>query len=164
MAVCITVAVQVLCISWLSLLCAGQPMSECMYTLFIIELFALLYFLPYLSASLHIHSEKNVHIFNTFLSCIFKTGCLKNREISKDTALLSATYNITAFRDSIPLYPVKNITKAFWCDNIGIGNYVNMIFSQPVIIEGILSSGATSNNSQVQHYVSSFYYIALQNC
>ena len=131
-------------------------MSECMYTLFIIELFALLYFLPYLSASLHIHSEKNVHIFNTFLSCIFKTGCLKNREISKDTALLSATYNITAFRDSIPLYPVKNITKAFWCDNIGIGNYVNMIFSQPVIIEGILSSGATSNNSQVQHYVSSF--------
>ena len=94
--------------------------------------------------------------FNIFLPCIFKTGCLRNREISKDTALLSAKDNITAFRDSLPLYPVKNITKAFWCDNIGIGNYVNMIFSQPVVIEGIISSGATSNNSQVQHYVSSF--------
>ena len=87
-----------------------------------------------------------------------KSGCLRSRIISDETTLLSPTHNITAFYDStsIPSYPVKNISKALWCTNIGIGNYVNLTFSQPVIIEGILSSGGTSNNSQVHHYVSDF--------
>ena len=51
---------------------------------------------------------------------------------------------------------MENIVKRFWCATDRTGNYVNMTFSQPVVIEGIISSGATSNNSQVYHYVSDF--------
>ena len=56
----------------------------------------------------------------------------------------------------IPSHSAKNIATAVWCTNNGNGNYVNMTFSQPVVIDGISSRGATSDNSQVHHYVSDF--------
>ena len=54
------------------------------------------------------------------------------------------------------MFPLEDIVTNFWCASSGTGNYVNMTFSQPVVLEGILSSGATSNNNRVRHYVSDF--------
>ena len=70
--------------------------------------------------------------------------------------------NVRALRASLPtLYPVENIVGSStpWCTAGDIGpevNYVNMTFSQPVVLEGLISQGATSNMGTLQHYVSGF--------
>ena len=52
---------------------------------------------------------------------------------------------------------VSPLSNEFWCANATAGNYVNMTFTQPVVVEGIISSGAfTLGTTNVLHYVSNF--------
>lgn len=90
----------------------------------------------------------------------FHSGCPSNELISSNRKLLPLT-NITALHADQPKYPVENIVESsmLWCSTAGNGvNYVNMTFNQPVVLEGLISHGATSNigTLAIEHYVSDF--------
>ena len=85
----------------------------------------------------------------------FYLGCSRNELISSDRKLLPVE-NIRALRASLQTYPVENIVESstLWCTEGDGVNYVNMTFSQPVVLEGLISQGGNSNMGQ--HYVSGF--------
>ena len=53
---------------------------------------------------------------------------------------------------------VSSLPDEFWCAKASTGNYVNMTFTQPIVVEGIISSGAVSSSPIAPnvHYVSNF--------
>lgn len=97
-------------------------------------------------------------------------GCLRNEItiLSTNTTLLPLN-SITALQADRPKYPVEDIVSRgpgkFWCTTGDGVNYVNMTFSQPVVVESIFHVGATSMMSTVEHYVSSFsmFYSPTEN-
>ena len=102
-------------------------------------------------------------------SLYIRTGCCGNVFVSSDRGLLSLD-NITALHDSNQMmtYPVRNIvsmntSNGIWCANSTVGNYVNMTFNQPVVVEGIFSHGAVSSSLERQHYVSNFTILFSQD-
>lgn len=101
----------------------------------------------------------NGHVITVY-TIPFHSGCPRNELISSNRKLLPLT-SITAFHADQPGYPVGNIVESsmLWCSTAGDGvNYVNMTFSQPVVLEGLISHGATSNigTLKLEHYVSDF--------
>ena len=88
-------------------------------------------------------------------------GCLRNEItiLSTNTTLLPLT-SITALQADQPEYPVEDIVSRgpgkLWCTTGNGINYVNMTFSQPVVVESIFHQGAISLPLHVEHYVSSF--------
>ena len=104
--------------------------------------------------------KKELYAISLFLTCCcFHLGCFRNELISLDRKLLPLT-NIRALHADQLAYPVENIVESsmVWCSTAGNGgvNYVNMTFSKPVVLEGLISHGATSNMGTIQHYVSGF--------
>ena len=49
---------------------------------------------------------------------------------------------------------VSSRLNEFWCASVTGRNYVNMTFTEPVVVEGIISSGAFSTGNV--HFVSNF--------
>ena len=86
---------------------------------------------------------------------------VRDVSVSTDRDLLSLD-NITALRDAdqMPPYPLSDIVSTMsdnvWCANPTAGNYVNMTFNQPVVVEGIISGGAFTRSRTREHYVSNF--------
>ena len=56
---------------------------------------------------------------------------------------------------------VSPVSSEFWCASVTAGNYVNMTFTEPIVVEGIISSGAFSTGNV--HFVSNFSILFSQD-
>ena len=61
---------------------------------------------------------------------------------------------------------VSPMLNEFWCASVTAGNYVNMTFTEPILVEGIISSGAATTRTPLPallHYVSNFSILFSQD-
>ena len=92
---------------------------------------------------------------------IIHSGCLRNEitVLSANTTLLPRK-TITALQADQSSYPVEDIVSHtpgnFWCTTGNGTTYVNMMFSQPVVVESIFHRGAINQLNGKHVYVSSF--------
>ena len=98
-------------------------------------------------------------------------GCRRNYVISSNTAILPPE-NIAVLREfQVPASNVLALDSEQlpWCTSMSttdiIGNYVNVTFSQPVLVEGMLSYGSasTANDTFFWNYKSSISLWYLKN-
>ena len=97
-----------------------------------------------------------LYILRKYNGCYasLRSGCRRNEVISN----LLQPDNVTA-RFQISGNPPFRIVDQFWCTPDQDGNHINMTFSQPIVMEGFFSNGATSTDNfgqTLQHYISNF--------
>ena len=89
------------------------------------------------------------------LLCFFTfSGCRRYEMISN--LLQSDDVTARSGNNPPPFRIVDPSAQFIWCTTDKDDNHINMTFSQPVVMVGFLSNGATSNSQTVEHYVSNF--------